>query len=263
MILTGMSLLLVAGAGAASSRAARAQQQEPAPPGNAQRAGMRPVADVLSRIGQAVGVTIVADNTVANERVPLPAAPTTPENFETQVAEVAKALPQGATWAKLYLPATSRTQSGEDVAAYAMAQAKLFGSVGAAQAGTVEILGQRVPAEKAQEYITGLNLKPVYLVTNPRLRATASQPAAGVADNNLQQWMQMTPEQRQQYAQAQASQLLNMDPTLRQQMMEQQRMIMRQMMRQMTPEQRQQMFQGRGGGQGRFGGPRGGNRGQQ
>jgi hypothetical protein len=211
---------------------------------SASRAGTRPAADVLARIGQAAGVTVVADPTLA-QRVPLPGTAATPQNVERQIAEVVKALPAGTTWAKLYLPAppNNRSWSWDEVAGYVQAQAKLFGAVGPAPAGMAEILGQRVPAEKARDVIASLNLKPVYLVTsvNAHTVAAPSAPGRGGA-GDLSQWVQMTPEQQRQYAQQQASQILNMDPAMRQQAVLQQRMIFSQMMRQMTPEQRQQMF---------------------
>jgi hypothetical protein len=187
---------------------------------------------------------VVADSTV-QERVPLPTAPATPENVERQIAEVVGALPKGTTWAKLYLPAPAgaRAWTGDDVAAYALSQARLLGKIGApTPAGSVEILGQVVPAEKGNEIITALNLKPVYLVTNPAARAAAAQTPAGVEA----QWAQMTPEQRQQYAQAQAAQLASADNATRQGFMQQHMLIMSQLMRQLTPEQRQQMMQGSG-----------------
>jgi hypothetical protein len=206
------------------------------------RAGTRPASEVLARIGQGAGVAVVADSTIT-ERVALPSAPATAATAEQQIAEVVKALPAGTKWAKLYLPAAKgRAWNGDDVAAYALAQAKLFGTVGAAPAGSVEIMGQILPAAKAQEQIAALNLKPVYLVTNPTKRTAAA--ASGGADPG--QWAQMTEEQRQQYAQQQAAQLLNADPAVRNGVLQQQFMVFSQMMRQMTPEQRQQVFQGMG-----------------
>lgn len=247
----GIAVLALSGVTLASPT--RAQNAAPS------RAGVRTAADVLNRIGQAAGLTVLADVTVAAENAALPAVATTPENFEQQIADLVKTLPQGTTWVKLYLPAPQNGRwNAEDVASYVAAQAKLFGTVGAATPGTVEILGQRVPAGQATEMVTALKLKPVYLVTNPARRAEAasSQGPAG----NVAQWGQMTPEQQQTFANQQAQQLLNMDPALRQQVFQQQRAVMRAMFRQMGPEQRRQMFQGFGGGRrGGRGGQGGGN----
>ena len=229
-------------------------------PAPASRAGTRPASDVLARIAQGTGLTVLADSTVANERIPLPAeAAATPETLEARVAEVVRALPPGTTWAKLYLPAPAggRAWTGDDVAEYAFAQKRLFGQIGAAPAGTVEILGQRIPEDRAAAFITGLNLKPVYLVTNPSLRPSggAGGGTAQALTADAARWAKMTPEQQQAYARQQAQQVLNMDPALRRQVFEQQRSMMRAVIQQMTPEQRQQLFQGTGGG------PRGGRRG--
>lgn len=211
-----------------------------APPSVAQnapasRAGTRPAPDVLARLAQAASVLVVADSTVT-ERVPLPASAATPETIEQQIAEVVKALPEGATWTKLYLPtpADGRAWRGDDVSAYLRAQAALFGRAGRAPDGTVEIWGQRLSAEKAKQTIADLNLKPVYLVTNPKKAAAVTAGANGPAD--VQQWMQMTPEQRQQQAKQEAEQLANMDPVQRSQMLERQEMIRRELFRKMGPE---------------------------
>ena len=113
-----------------------------------------------------------------------------------------------------------------------IAQAKLFGSAGAAAPpGTIEIMGQRVPTDKAQSVITALNLKPVYLISNPLLKTAA------------QNWAKLTPDQQKQYASQQAQQILNMDPAQQAQMFQQQMAVMGSMMQQMTPEQRQAMMQ--------------------
>ncbi len=69
--------LAVGGAGTLFAPAA-ASQQGRAPGGTAGR----PLAGVLADIGKAVGLTIVADSSVAGMRVPPPAAAATPDNFE-------------------------------------------------------------------------------------------------------------------------------------------------------------------------------------
>lgn len=246
----GTALLAAGLAGASTARFAHAQSSGAA----ASRAGTRTVPDVLARIGQSANVTVVADATLASERVPLPTTAATPETVEAQIAQIVKALPDGTTWSKLYLPApTGRAWSGDDVAAYVSAQKRLFGQSGAAPTGTVEILGQRIPQDKAAAYVSDLNLKPVYLVTNPSRQVAASSNQGTTAD--VAKWAQMTPEQQQQYARQQAQQLMNMDPALRRQMFEQERALRRAVFEQMTPEQRQQLFPDRDGRRGGPGGP--------
>lgn len=228
-----VSLFVLCSSSAGLPAAAAAQQQ--APP--ISRAGTRPAADILARISQGAGVTVVADATIT-ERLPLPATPITPQNVEQQIAEVVKALPEGATWAKLYLPGppAGRAWRGDDVAAYALAQKRLFGKIGAVPPGTIEIMGQQFSAADAQDMVARLKLRPVYLITNPSKKQQAAQ--------GLNEWAQMTPEQREAYAQQQAAQLLAADPAVRQQTLMQQAMVFRSMFQQMTPDQRQQMMQG-------------------
>jgi hypothetical protein len=224
----------------------KAQEPTPAPPGQTAEATlngkkMRALADVLALMSRSAGADVVADSTVAQAMVPMPMEKATPENVESQVAALAKALPRGTTWAKLYLPSPRGRAgfNGDDVAQYAQAQARLLGTVGApTPAGTVEILGQRVPADQAATYITGLNLKPVYLLTNPLQSRLAN------ANADPSQWNGMTPDQRRQYAQAQASQLAGMDPAQRDALLQQSFMIFNQAMRLLPPDQRQSVLQG-------------------
>jgi hypothetical protein len=212
----------------------RAQQQAPAG-----RVTTRPAAEVLAQIGQSAGVVVLADSTV-QARLPMPAAPATATTVEQQITEMVRALPAGTTWVKLYAPTPANGRwSGEVVADYARAQARLLGTVSrAAPSGTVELFGRYVPTDKASEYIAALNLKLVYLVTNPRVPSGASVAAS---------WAQMTPDQRQVYAQQQAQRMLTMDPATRLQMLRQmmenqdvtpQQMIMKMVTSQMTDDER-------------------------
>jgi hypothetical protein len=179
-------------------------QQAPAP---TQRTGTRPAAEVLAQLGRSAGVVILADASVQG-RLPVAEATATPETVEQQLAALLRALPAGTTSVKLYVPAPANGRwDVEVVGDYARAQARLVGPIGRpAPAGMVELLGRQVPAEKANEAIATLNLKLVYLVTNPRAPS-----GANVAAN----WGQMTREQRQAYAQQQAQRLLALDPASR------------------------------------------------
>lgn len=232
---SSMNLVLI-------TRPARAAAQEPpaAAANAAAPARQRSLQTVLDKISQAAGVQVVADSTVSQAQVTPPAEPTTPENFTRQIEAIVKTLPAGTTWAKLYLPApaSSRGYRGDDVAQYALAQARLFGNVGGATpAGTVEIMGQKIAADRAEAFIAGLNLKPVYLVTNPR--------GPGIAMNDAQ-WTSMTPEQKRAYAEQQAQQFLAMDPNARNEFFQKNFMIFGQVMRMLPPDQRGMMFGGTG-----------------
>jgi hypothetical protein len=185
-------------------------------PAAAERSRTSSATEVLEQIGRSAGVVVVADSTVMG-RLPLPAEPATPQTVEQQLAAMMKLLPAGTTLTKLYAPTPVNGRWVADlVADYARAQARLVGSTGRpAPAGTVELFGRYVPAERANEQAAALNLKLVYLVTNPRAPSMG-----GVAAN----WEQMTPaEQRaarervQAYAQQHAQRLLALDPASRMQ----------------------------------------------
>ncbi len=177
------------------SLVSRVAAQEPNAPNRLET--RRPVAEVVQRIGEGAGIVVLTDSTVQG-LVPLPHMKATPETVEKQITDVVEALPAGTTWAKLYVPVPANGRwNGDTVVEYAQAQAKLVGKAvgGAIPAGNVEILGRLVPTEKAQEYITGLNLKLVYVLTNPGAKSA-----------------NRTPEQRAQQA---AQQIRNMDPLYR------------------------------------------------
>jgi hypothetical protein len=256
----------------------RAQQDAAPPPDTAatqdqaanasSRTRQRPLGSVISSLSRSTGISIVADTPLTGLNVPAPSGEVAASDLEAQLTTITKALPSGALWAKLYLPAaaSSRGYNGDALASYALAQARLFGNVGAPTTpGTIEVMGQKVSADKADSVVAALNLKPVYVILNPVQRNNGTNQANAVTPANAANWAAMNPQQRQQYAQQQAQNILNMDPQSRQQamqsMMEQQRAVMQALMQSMTPEQRQQMFQGmrpngRFGG-GRPGGPNG------
>jgi hypothetical protein len=215
-----------------------AQQASPT-----QRTGTRPAAEVLAQLGQSAGVVILADATVQG-RLPIADAAATPESVEQQLASLVRALPAGTTWGKLYVPAPANGRwDVEAVEDYARAQARLVGTLGRpAPAGMVEVLGRQVPTEKASEAITTLNLKLVYVVTNPRAQSPASASA---------NWGRLTPEQREAYAQQQAQRLLALDPASRLEALRQlmrreptpQDMVLRTVLRQMPEEEHVQLKQ--------------------
>jgi hypothetical protein len=213
---------------------AAAQQGETASP----RAQTRPAEQVLAQIGRSAGVIVLTDSTV-QARLPVPEVAATAETVEQQIAAMVRLLPAGTTWGKLYVPAPVNGRwNGDLVAEYARVQVRQLGGVPQpAPAGMVEILGRHVPAEKANEYAAALNLKLVYLVTNPRA------PSAAMTAAN---WGQMSPPEREAYARQQAQQILALDPAsrqaaLRQMMMQAARpedFIMKMVMSQMPDHER-------------------------
>lgn len=234
------TISLIAFATFAVSGAAFAQEASPAPASNgaaarADKSMMRTVKEVLKRIeeGAGPGVQIVADSTILTEKVPVPTEATTPQNFEAQIAAVVEALPKGTAWAKLYLPsAEARSYKGDDLVDYALAQSKLFGKVGNAPEGSVEVMGKVLTAEKAQPVIDALNLKPVHLLTNTVARAASSGDSAA--------WAKMTDEEKAAFAKKEAAKMLQMGPQNLAAQFGQQAAVMGQMFGMMTPEQRDQ-----------------------
>jgi hypothetical protein len=170
--------------------------------------GKRPAAEVLSELGRSAGVIVLADASVQG-RLATPPGGATPQTIEQQIADLVRVLPAGATWAKLYVPApASGRWDTEVVADFARVQARLLGTtVGRpGPPDIVEVLGQRMPATRTNEHITALNLKLVYLVTNPQARAEA----LALVDRYGK-----TLEQREQYAKQEEARILALDPARR------------------------------------------------
>jgi hypothetical protein len=136
----------------------------------------------------------------------------------------------------LYRPAPAPgapAYEGNDVAALAAAQTKLFGP---ATGDAVVLNGRRLSVQDARPLLDRLNLKPVYLVTGGGARSSVAGPGA----DTLAAWSQLTPAQRDQMAAG----ILNMNPALRNQMMQQLVSVFTTVMQKMSPEERQQMLAG-------------------
>src|SRR5579872_1853124 len=163
------------------------------------QANTRPLREVLENLSRSAGVVALADSTLQGEHVLPPSGAATSENVEQQIKALARALPAGTTWVRLYLPAPADGRWNADVVSqYALAQARLTGRRigGETSPGTIEILGQQVPEEKGREYVAGLHLKRVYLLTNPRLQAMGG---AVAMQNQLQQFQSMDATARAQF----------------------------------------------------------------
>lgn len=146
-------------------------QDEP-PRANA-RAASRLLETVLARMSKDLGASIVAESALASRQGPLPAEKTTADNVEDQLDALVKALPPGTIWAKLMLPAPKgRGYRPDDLMEYLVLQSRLFGNVGASTKDEVEVLGQRLPTEKAVPVVSALNLKPYYVIGNPTARVS-------------------------------------------------------------------------------------------
>ena len=186
--------------------------------------------ETLNTQNALMGIKVVADSTVAYERVaasPLGEGVSSAAPDETTIekglSKLVRLLPAGTVWAKLYLPTptSGRVWKGDDVADFAFAQARLFGTVGVpASDGSIEILGRRVAKEASPPFVTGLNLKPVYLLTNTRRQMNGSNTTPWSAANQ-EQWGKMSPAERKQYGQEQAQWILSLPPEQQAQMLEQ------------------------------------------
>jgi hypothetical protein len=188
----------------------------------------------LEQISRRTGVLVLADSTVAYERIAagtveggVPPSSVTADAAETavkkQLAVLVRSLPPGTAWGKVYLPAPGpgRLWKGDDVAAFVFAQARLFGTVGAPMAdGGIEILGRRVSKEEAPRYIAGLELKPVYLLSNAR-RRTMALGAGPWSPATQEQWASMSKEERKRYGQEQAAWIMSLPEDQRAQMLKQ------------------------------------------
>ncbi len=240
-----------------------------ATPAPRQKTPTRTLKEVLKRLQEGAGpdARVTADSTLLGVSVPLPADPTTPANLDSQLAALAGSLPKGTVWAKLYLPAAdAHAYKGDDLSDFAVAQSRLFGTVVGTPSGSVEVLGRMLPADKAQAVIDALNLKPVYLLSNPQVKAVAGGDAAA--------WLKLTDEQKGAFAKTEAQKRLNMGPEAFgkefSSYVGQQAAVMGQMFQMMTPEQRDSYrqammdsFRNSGGnmmwGRGGMGGPPRGN----
>jgi hypothetical protein len=124
----------------------------------------------LADLSKRSGVLVLPDATVENERAPMPSDSATYniQNVDSHIAAILEELPEGITWAKFYLPPPPKGKkwTGEDLAAYALGQSRLYGTVGGAvRDGMIEIMGKEIPVSQAEPIFAALNLQPVYLVT--------------------------------------------------------------------------------------------------
>lgn len=168
---------------------ARAQEQRG---GAGARTGVaRSLESVLQRMRKDLGVSFLADSSLASAQASLPEDATTPANVEDQLDALVKQLPRGTVWAKVMLPeAKGRRYRGDDVLDYVLAQARLFGNVGSTKAGTVEILGQKIEEGKAEPVVGALGLRPVYLLANPSARGARGAEGDLLPDAQIDQMVQ-------------------------------------------------------------------------
>ncbi len=137
-------------------------------PAATRKTGQKSVRSVVQAMTDATGITVLADSTIATALVLPPDGETTATNLEDRLDRLVKRLPAGTKWARVLLPAleNGKRYSADAVTQFVRAQAGLFGKSGESKPGTVEILGRKLAEADAQEYIKGLNLVPVYILSN-------------------------------------------------------------------------------------------------
>jgi hypothetical protein len=201
----------------------------------------KPLSYVLTGIKKDCGAAVLSSSLLATAQVKPPKAPVTAETLEETLDELVKSLPAGTIWAKLWLPPlpAGRQFKGDDLVDYAVAQSRLYPGVGASQPGIVEVLGQKLPADKAESVVAALGLKPVYIVCNP------SKTAPGASD-----FESLTEDQKKAAIDKQVQKILSMPPEQQVQafgqMFQQTGMVMGSLMKNMSPDQRRGFMQNLG-----------------
>ena len=227
-----------------------------APAVSAARFAKLPAHEVAARLSRSTGVLVLADKTVATAPVTLdvPAGP-----LDAALARVAAVLPKGTVVKKALLPAPSPggpAPDGDQVAALVAAQEALAASGGRKDPATapgeeINVLGKRLSGDKAATVITALDLRPVYLLTNPAAADDPVQKMNAAQLDSMRLWLGMTPEQQTAVVDQQFNALMNMDPAMRQQLFSQQRQVMQgffQRIQGLPEEQRTQFFREMTGG---------------
>jgi hypothetical protein len=108
----------------------------------------------------------------------------------------------------------------------------------------IDVAGQKVAWKEAAPLLTALKLRPVFFLSNPQSGAMVAR-SLELQNESLQLWMEMSPQQRQQAAEAQFSGLLNMDGPTRQALFGQMQQVgatMMQKFQSMPEAQRKQFF---------------------
>jgi hypothetical protein len=126
---------------------------------------------IVRQLGQESGQNVLVDSSLAMLRAPALAKDTTKTNLEEQLDALVRKLPDGAAWAKLYLPKPQegKRYAADNLSRYAFAQASLFGGkVGTSKQGMVEVMGRVMTEAEAAPLVKKLDLTSYYILSNPR-----------------------------------------------------------------------------------------------
>ena len=210
---------------------------------------------VALRLSRAAGVSVLADSSVSTMPVTVN---TTGGTVETVLPQIVATLPKGAMIRAVLVPDGPAALDGDAVSRYLIAQ-DTFSTAGVKPAlanktapaaafvpNTWEVLGQKLPLDKALSLASGLNLRPVYLVTIPRTGLDTVGKMSMMQAESMRMWAGMTPDQRKTLMEGQFNNLMNMDAGDRQAMlgqMMQQGVMFMQKMQSLTPEQQKTLQQ--------------------
>ena len=249
LTLTLLAALALSGAGvAAPPDAALATATAPRPIPALQLAKVT-VREAAARLTKESGVLVVPDSTLANSRVSLQ---TIGGSLDIVLAQLLAQLPKGSQLKQSHLPsaaATAPNPNGDVVGMIIEINDALAAPLNGGKKpapGALILQGRVVPEDKAEATLLALDLKPVYLLTNPRGRDAANQ-FSSMQGDILRLWQTMTPEQRKSAVDKQWDDFVNMDPATRktymQQMMEQSAGVM-QKIQQLPSDQLKSLFGG-------------------
>lgn len=229
-----------------------AAAERPLPP---MRFNQEPLRDVLKRVSQASGVWVVADSTVGGVLITLE---TRGGAVPQVLGEILTLVPKETQVRLTAIPNSKNLPLGDAVAQYVAAQDQLRGQKRSGYVPgapvvvptEIEVTGRAMSRQQAVPVMDSLELKPVYLLTNP-VADPAIARALRLQADQLAAWQDMTPEQREKLADQQIAGLMNMEPAARQaffgQMMQQGTMMF-QKIQALPPDQRTQFWKDATGG---------------
>ena len=144
------------------------------------------VAVIVRQLAQDSGQNVLVDSSLATVKAHALVKPTTAQNLEEQLDALLRKLPEGAAWAKLYLPKPQegKRYAADNLSRYALAQASLFGGkVGTSKPGMVEVMGRLMTQAEANPLVQKLDLQAFYILSNPQkpMMAFGAPGAAGGA----------------------------------------------------------------------------------
>jgi hypothetical protein len=207
------------------------------------------VRELATRLTKESGFLVVADDTLASSRVSLTSVG---GSLETVLAQLTPQLPKGSVLRRTHLPASAAIVPEPNAEVVSLiiqindALAAPLNDGARPDTDALIVQGRVVPKDRVPMVLAALDLKPVFLLTNPKAKDPSGS-FASMQGDMLRLWQNMTPEQRKAAVEKQWDDFLNMDPATRktymQQMMEQ-GMGIAQKIQQLPPDQAKELFAG-------------------